>query len=367
MIPFFDLKQVNEPYLKIFQENLPSFFEKNWYILGEELQSFENNFSKYCGTSYAIGVGNGLDALILILKAYIHLGKLNKGDAVIVPANTFIATILAIKEVGLEPVFIEPNEQTFNINLDEIKKHFNQAVKAIICVHLYGQLSEVEALSQFCDEKNLLFIEDAAQAHGANINGKRAGSFGHAAAFSFYPTKNLGALGDGGCVTTSDEALAKVIKKMRNYGSEKKYVHQMPGVNSRLDDIQALFLSIKLNHLDSDNQKRQAIAKIYNETITNPLVVLPKWTDINQHVFHLYVIRVKNRDNFIVKLKEKGIETLIHYPIAPHKQEAFLAYRDLKLPLSEQLHEEVLSLPMSSVMTLEQVMKVVEVINGLSY
>lgn len=363
LIPFFDLKKVNEPYLKIFQDKLPAFFDKNWYILGNEVQIFEQKFANFCGTKYAIGVGNGLDALVLILKAYLHLGQLQKGDQVMVPANTFIASVLAIKEAGLEPVFVEPNPHTFNIDVESVKRHFTKHVKAILCVHLYGQLAEVEALSKFCFENQILLIEDAAQAHGAHLNGKKAGSFGQAAAFSFYPSKNLGALGDGGCITTSDDELAETIKKLRNYGSEKKYVHDMIGVNSRLDDIQALFLSIKLDDLDQANENRQKVAKYYLENIRNTEIILPNVVDIRQHVFHLFVIKTKKRTQLIQYLSSKGIETLIHYPIAPHKQLAFSDYQFLELPITEQLQNEVLSLPMSSVMTLDKVEQVVEVLN----
>jgi len=363
MIPFFDLKKVNAPYLKIFQEKLPAFFDKNWYILGAELENFENNFAHFCGAKYAIGVGNGLDALILIFKGYIHLGKLKKGDHVMVPAHTFIASILAIKEVGLEPVFIEPNPMTFNIEVNDIKKKYNEKVKAILCVHLYGQLAEVGELGEFCESNNLLLIEDAAQAHGANIEGKKAGSFGHAAGFSFYPAKNLGALGDGGCITTSDDELVKAIKKIRNYGSENKYVHDLLGINSRLDELQALFLNIKLADLEVANAHRQQIARYYLDHINHPEIVLPLVKDINQHVFHLFVIKTKKRSELKKYLASKGIETHIHYPIAPHKQVAFLAYQNLQLPITEQLQHEILSLPMSSVLSLDEAKIIVEVLN----
>jgi dTDP-4-amino-4,6-dideoxygalactose transaminase len=364
MIPFFDLKKVNAPYLKIFQEKLPAFFDKNWYILGQEVENFEKNFADYCGVKHAIGVGNGLDALVLIFKAYIHLGKLQKGDQVIVPAHTFIASVLAIKEAGLEPVFLEPNPNTFNIDLNEINNNFNNKIKGVLCVHLYGQIADVEELSQFCRTNHILFVEDAAQSHGANINGKKAGSFGDAAGFSFYPAKNLGALGDGGCITTSNDELAMTIKKIRNYGSEKKYVHEFMGVNSRLDELQALFLNIKLADLDAANVHRQKVATYYLNHIKHPDIILPEVEDINQHVFHLFVIKTKNRQALIAYLLSKGIETHIHYPIAPHKQLAFAAYENLHLPITEVLQHEVLSLPISSVLTIDEAQMVVEALNS---
>lgn len=364
MIPFLDLQKINKPYEVIFQQKLKEFLDKGWYILGDEVQLFEKNFALYCGTKHCIGVGNGLDALTLIFKAYIQLGKLQKGDEVIVPANTYIASILAVLQADLVPVLVEPKLDTYNINPDLIAGKIASKTKAILAVHLYGQLAEMNAISAIAKQNNLLVIEDAAQAHGAaNTENFRAGNLSDAAGFSFYPGKNLGALGDAGAVTTNDDELATTIFSLRNYGSEAKYQNDFIGVNSRLDELQAAFLNVKLPNLDSDNEKRMVIANRYLTTITNPKIVLPEFNGGPHHVFHLFVIRTEKREALQKYLKENGIATLIHYPIPPHRQKALSAWNDLSFPITEKIHREVLSIPISPVMTEEEVDFVVKILN----
>ena len=375
MIKFLDLKKINEPYQEQFQEQLKTFLDKGWYILGNEVKIFEENFANFCGTKHCIGVGNGLDALVLIFKAYIQLGKIQKGDEVIVPANTYIASILAIKEADLVPVLVEPRLETYNLNSEFIQEKITPKTKAILAVHLYGQVAEMELINKIAKQNNLLVIEDAAQAHGAIANSnseipdskKKAGNLADAAGFSFYPSKNLGALGDAGAITTNDDELAKVLFSLRNYGSEKKYHNDFIGVNSRLDELQAAFLSIKLPSLDAENEVRRKIAKRYLTEIKNPKIVLPNWDFTNNHVFHLFVIRTQNRDDLHEYLLKNEIETMIHYPIAPHKQKAFMEWNSLSFPVTEQIHNEVLSLPMSPVMTNDEVTKVIEKLNQWTY
>jgi dTDP-4-amino-4,6-dideoxygalactose transaminase len=338
--------------------------DKGWFILGDEVQSFETNFANYCGTKYCIGVGNGLDALVLIFKGYIQLGKLQKGDEVIVPANTYIASILAILQADLIPVLVEPRLESYNINPDLIADKFTSKTKAVLAVHLYGQLAEIEKINAIANEHNLLVIEDAAQAHGAASNHLKAGNLSDAAAFSFYPGKNLGALGDAGAITTNNESLANVLYSLRNYGSEKKYHNEFIGTNSRLDELQAAFLNVKLPYLDSDNEKRRAIAKRYLSEIKNDRIILPTWDLSDNHVFHLFVIRTNNREQFQNYLSENGIETMIHYPIPPHKQKAFATWNSLSFAITEQIHNEVLSLPISMIMTTGEVDFVIEIINN---
>jgi dTDP-4-amino-4,6-dideoxygalactose transaminase len=345
--------------------------DKGCFILGDEVQSFETNFANYCGTKYCIGVGNGLDALALIFKGYIQLGKLQKGDEVIVPANTYIASILAILQADLIPVLVEPRLETYNINPDLIADKITSKTKAILVVHLYGQLAEMEKINAIAKEHNLLVIEDAAQAHGAlsvipsAVEGQlKAGNLSDAAAFSFYPGKNLGALGDAGAITTNDDSLANVLYSFRNYGSEKKYHNEFIGTNSRLDELQAAFLNVKLPHLDSDNEKRKAIAKRYLYEIKNDKIILPTWDLSDNHVFHLFVIRTNNREHFQNYLSENRIENMIHYPIPPHKQKAFATWNFLSFPITEQIHNEVLSLPTSPILTTQEVDFVIEIINN---
>jgi len=375
MIEFLNLHKINSRFESEFHEVYQNFLDSGHYILGEEVSKFETAFAQYCGTSYCIGVANGLDALTLIFKAYIQLGKLKVGDEVIVPANTYIASILAVINAGLKPVLVEPNEQTFNISPTEIKKHITKEVKAILVVHLYGQLADMEAINKIAEKNNLLVVEDAAQAHGAEtrfefrVQGSRfsdikAGNIGHAAGFSFYPTKNLGALGDAGAITTNDCDLAETAKLLRNYGSSKKYVNDIIGINSRLDELQAAFLNIKLNYLDSDNANRREIAMHYLDEVKNPKISLPFYDGSENHVFHVFVIRVDERYNFIKYLDKHDIGYLMHYELAPHRQKALSEFADLSLPLTESIHKTVLSLPLSPVMSNEEVGEVISVLNS---
>ena len=366
MIKFLDLKKINAPYETVFQEKFKLVLANGWYILGNEVATFETNFANYCGTKYCIGVGNGFDALVLIFKGYIQLGKLQKGDEVIVPANTYIASILAILQADLIPVLVEPKLDTYNLNPDLISGKITSKTKAILAVHLYGQLSEMDKIIEIAEKNSLLVIEDAAQAHGAISDIGKSGNLSNAAAFSFYPGKNLGALGDGGAVTTNDTELTKVVQSLRNYGSVAKYQNEFIGVNSRLDEIQAAFLSVKLSHLDAENNVRKAIAKRYLSEIKNDKITLPTVSLIGtkqSHVFHLFVIRTRNRDELQKYLLDNGIETMIHYPIPPHSQKAFSAWNNLSFPITEKIHNEVLSLPISPVLTKEEVDFVVSILN----
>jgi len=365
MIPFIDIHAINARFEKSFKNQFQDFLDSGYYVLGNQVSAFESRFADYCETQYCIGVGNGLDALRLILEGYKVLDRLKPGDEVIVASNTYIATIIAIKQAGLKPVLVEVENQTFNFDISALKQAISPSTKAIMPVHLYGQIAPMEAIYSISKSHDLLIIEDAAQAHGAtHTNGKRAGNLGHAAGFSFYPTKNLGALGDAGAVTTSDASLATAIKKLRNYGSSSKYVNEFLGVNSRLDEIQASFLSVKLPVLDSDNSERRDIARAYIKGIANPKVVLPACDGSKNHVFHLFVVQVATRDHFQDYLKNKGIGTLIHYPIPPHHQQALKEFATLQFPVSEKIHQQVISLPMSPVMTQAQIEKVINVVNA---
>lgn len=357
MIKFLDLQQLNLGYQEQFQEKMKLVLDKGWFILGDEVKSFETNFANYCGSKHCIGVGNGLDALVLIFKAYIQLGKLQKGDEVIVPANTYIASILAILQADLVPVLVEPKLETYNINPDLIEEKITSKTKAVLLVHLYGQLCEMDEIIGIGYKHDLLIIEDAAQAHGLIFKGS------HTRAFSFYPGKNLGALGDGGAITTNDDELAKVLFSLRNYGSEKKYHNQFIGINSRLDELQAAFLNVKLPSLDADNDKRRSIAKRYLSEIKNDKIVLPTWDFSNNHVFHLFVVRTENRNDLQDYLLRNGIETVIHYPIPPHKQKAFPEWNNLSFPITEKIHDEVLSIPISPIMTNDEVSIVISILN----
>jgi|LakMenE18May11ns_1017448.scaffolds.fasta_scaffold9958045_3 dTDP-4-amino-4,6-dideoxygalactose transaminase len=372
MIKFLDLHKINLPYQAAFQEKMQQVLDKGWFILGDEVKAFESNFAAYCGTKHCIGVGNGLDALVLIFKAYIQLGKLQKEDEVIVPANTYIASILAILQADLVPVLVEPKVETYNINPDLISNQLTPKTKAILAVHLYGQLAEMEAINAIAKQYNLLVIEDAAQAHGAISNLKsQIKNQQSCAAYSFYPGKNLGALGDGGAITTNDDELAKVLFAIRNYGSEQKYHNQYMGVNSRLDELQAAFLNVKLPHLDSDNELRRVIAKRYLDGIKNDKIILPTWDYTQNHVFHLFVIRTENRQELQAYLKQNNIETLIHYPIPPHQQRAFPSetsgWNTVSFPITEKIHNEVLSLPVSPVMIEDEVDSVINIVNSWKY
>ncbi len=364
MIKFLDLKKINAPYETSFQEKLKTVFASGWYILGNEVTAFETSFAKYCGTKYCIGVGNGFDALALIFKGHIQLGKLQKGDEVIVPANTYIASILAILEADLIPVLVEPKLETYNLNPDLISEKITSKTKAILAVHLYGQLAEMNQINEIATQNNLIIVEDAAQAHGAICNQKSViKNLQSSVAYSFYPGKNLGALGDGGAVTTNDYDLAKTIQSLRNYGSEKKYYNDFAGVNSRLDELQAAFLNVKLPNLDAENNARKAIAKRYLTEIKNDKIQLPFWDKTANHVFHLFVIRTQNREKLKNYLLENDIETMIHYPVPPHQQKAFFSWNNLSFPITEKIHDEVLSLPMNPVLTTEEVSFVIAILN----
>lgn len=359
MIKFLDLQKINNVYKLKLQEKFDSFLDSGWYILGDEVKGFERRFADYCGSKHCIGVANGLDALILIFRAYKELGKLKSGDEVIVPANTYIASIIAIMQNNLVPVLVEPKLETYNIDPEEIKKHITPNTKAILAVHLYGQLADMTAINQLAKKYDLLVIEDAAQAHGAVLDGSKVGNLSDAAGFSFYPGKNLGALGDAGAITTNDDSLAKTLFSLRNYGSEEKYKNEYIGLNSRLDEIQAGFLNIKLVDLDSQNLRRREIAKRYLAEIKNSKIILPFYDYSDTHVFHLFVIRTSDRKQLQEYLTKHNIQTLIHYPIAPHKQKALAHFSDLLLPITEKIHQEVLSIPLSHVLTEAEVSEII--------
>ena len=363
MIKFLDLHKINQPYEAYFQQQFQQFLGKGWYILGENVKQFEKEFATYCGTKHCIGVANGLDALILIFRAYKQLGKLQSGDEVIVPANTYIASIIAVLENDLIPVLVEPDIETYNINSSEIQKYITAKTKAILPVHLYGQLCDMKTIHEIAQKHNLLVIEDAAQAHGA-INQKRAGNLSNASGFSFYPGKNLGALADAGAITTNDDQLANTLFSLRNYGSQKKYENEFIGLNSRLDEIQAAFLRVKLKDLDQHNQRRREVAKRYLAEIKNSKIILPHYNGSENHVFHLFVIRTENREKLQSYLLTNDIETLIHYPIAPHKQQAMKNFSHLSFPITEQIHNQVFSIPISPVLTDDEISEIIKVLNN---
>lgn len=361
MIAFLDLNIINSVYKNAFQQKMNSFLDKGWYILGDEVKEFENNFANYCSSKYCIGVGNGLDALTLIFKGYIALGKMQKGDEVIVPANTFIATILSVLQADLVPVLVEPKLETYTINPNLIQDKITSKTKAIIAVHLYGQLAEIDDLNEIAIQNNLIVVEDAAQSHGAFIDKNRKST--NTQAYSFYPGKNLGALGDGGAIVTNEDELSKVLFSLRNYGSEVKYYNDFIGINSRLDELQAAFLNVKLPNLDADNEHRRIVAKRYLSEIKNDKITLPFWDLSDNHVFHLFVIRTEKREELQDYLKENGIETMIHYPVPPHKQKALRNWNHLSFPITEKIHKEVLSLPISPVITADEVDFVIQKLN----
>lgn len=367
MIPFLDLKNINNQYRAELIEACTRVIDSGWYIGGKELEQFEKNFSDYCGTKYAIGVANGLDALILTLRAWKELGKLNDGDEVIVPSNTYIASILAITANNLTPILVEPDLATYNIDPAKIMAAITSKTKAILPVHLYGLLAPMPKIMEIAKKHNLLVLEDSAQAHGAEIDGKKAGNWGDASGFSFYPGKNLGALGDAGAVTTNNEELAHMLRALRNYGSHEKYKNLVPGVNSRLDEIQAAMLDIKLNFLDKETQHRRKIANLYLTEIRNSLIKLPliniNAEEYQQHVWHLFVIKTEHREALQKYLADHGVQTLIHYPIPPHKQQAYKEWNNLSYPISEQIHAEVLSLPIGPTLSLEEAKTVIQLCN----
>jgi len=365
VIPFLDLKKVNGRFQGTFSKAFNSFMDSGHYVLGEQLAAFEEEFAHYCGAAECIGTGNGLDALRLILEGFKAMGKLTMDDEVLIASNTYIATILAVKEAGLTPVLVEADKSNFNFDLTDLNAKLNSRTKAIMPVHLYGQLAPMDEIRQIAHDHSLLVIEDAAQAHGARNNDHiRAGNFGDAAGFSFYPTKNLGAMGDGGAITTNDHELAAVIRKLRSYGTSSKYVNDLPGYNSRLDEIQASFLRIRLEVLDRDNERRREIAKRYLLGIKNDKVTLPEYTGGEDHVFHLFVVRVEDRPEFMEYLTENQVGCLIHYPIPPHHQQALSEFSELEFPVCEEIHAQVVSLPMSPVLSDDEAERVIEVINA---
>jgi len=363
IVPFLDLSAVNAPYREELKEAFARVLHRGWFIAGAELEAFEQEFAQFCQTKYCVGVANGLDALILILEGYKLMGKLKEGDEVIVPGNTFIASILAIYKAGLKPILVDPEETSYNLSLENVHLVTTNKTKAIMAVHLYGQCADAIRLREFCDQNGLLLIEDAAQAHGATIESKIAGSIGHAAGFSFYPGKNLGALGDGGAITTDDTELYNILMAYRNYGSEKKYHNKYQGLNSRLDEVQAALLRVKLKYLSQDNKIRNQLATQYKTYIQNPLITLPNVLQDRCHVWHLFVVRCKQRDELATHLREQGIHTAIHYPVSPNRQEGYPELQNAFIPLSERLHEEILSLPMSPVHSSDEVQYVSYVIN----
>lgn len=362
-VPFLDLKRTN---LEIEQELCQAAYnviKSGYYILGNELNSFEQEFANFNNVKYAIGVGNGLDALRIILRAYKELNYLQDNDEVIVPANTYIATILAISDNNLKPVLVEPNLETYNIDPNLIEQNITNKTKAIMVVHLYGQVANMDAINTLAKKYNLKVFEDCAQSIGAKYNGRYAGSLSDAAAFSFFPTKNLGALGDGGAILTNDEDVYRLSKSLRNYGSHEKYKNEFKGINSRLDEIQASFLRVKLRRLNNDNLSKVRVADIYLNNINNKNIVLPAVLQGNLHVYHQFVVRCSQRDKLRAHLSNNGVGTLVHYPIPPHKQLAYKEWNKLSYPITEQIHNEVVSLPIDHTLTQKEVKQVVDAIN----
>jgi len=363
MIKFLDLQKINIQFESELKKAASRVIDSGWYLMGKELSSFEENYARFCDVKHCIGVGNGLDALRLILRGYIELGFMKPGDEVIVPANTYIATILAITDNGLIPVFIEPKIKTYNLDSNKIEEAITLKTRAILTVHLYGQNSIDDRMLSICTKHNLKLIEDAAQSHGALSKHGISGGIRDAAGHSFYPGKNLGALGDGGAVTTNDSELAKIISALRNYGSHKKYENLYQGFNSRLDEIQAAFLNVKLSFIKKDIESRRKVANYYIENINNPLINLPETLNRYEHVWHLFVVRTEWRDEFQNYLSNNGIQTIIHYPIPAHKQKAYEVYNELSFPISEKIHNEIISLPISGVMNNDDLIKIVTTVN----
>lgn len=363
MIKFLDLQKITQKYTEEIHVAVDRVVDSGWYLQGKENEKFEAAYAQYIGTKYTIGCANGLDALILIFRAYLEIGIMQPGDEVIVPANTYIASILAITENGLKPVLVEPSIETYQIDETKIEAAITERTKAIFIVHLYGQCAYTNRIGELCEKYNLKLVEDNAQAHGCKFNGRKTGSLGDAAGHSFYPGKNLGAFGDAGAVTTNDEELAKVVRAVANYGSQEKYVFKYCGCNSRLDEIQAAILDVKLRYLDEDVSFRKEVAKYYIDNIMNSEIITPIVKDWDAHVFHIFTIRSKRRDDLQMYLTKNGVQTIIHYPIPPHKQECYKEWNELSFPITEQIHNEELSFPMSPVMTKEEVQMVVKVIN----
>lgn len=365
MIPFLDLYKINQQYRDELVEAATRVIDSGWYILGKENQAFEEEFADFCGVKHCIGTANGLDALYLIFRAYMELGIMDEKDEVIVPANTYIASILAISQNQLTPVLVEPNIETYNIDLGLIESKITAKTKAILVVHLYGRVCEMDAINAIAKKHNLKVIEDCAQAQGAMYEGKRTGNLGDAAGFSFYPGKNLGALGDAGAVTTNDQELKEVVRAIRNYGSNEKYYNKYKGRNSRLDEMQAALLRVKLNYLDKENQVRSDIANRYLDEIKNPSIKLPLAAK-NENVWHVFPVRTENRRKLQEFLTRNEVQNLIHYPVAPHHQEAYKEWNLLSFPITEKIHHQILSLPISSVLEYNEVDQVINTLNEFS-
>ena len=363
MIPFLDLKEINHQYRDELIEACSRVIDSGWYIQGKECKRFEEEFAEYCGTKHVIGVANGLDALTLIFRAYIELEIMQKGDEVIVPSNTYIASILSISENGLVPVLVEPNINTYNVDPDLIENKITKRTRAILPVHLYGQTCEMDKINEIAKKHDLKVIEDSAQSHGAYFGDKRCGNLGDASGFSFYPGKNLGALGDAGAITTNDNELADVIRALKNYGSHKKYENIYKGTNSRLDEMQAAILRVKLNYLDKESANRREIANHYLKNIENEKIVLPSFSIPNNHVWHVFAIRTEERDELQEYLSNHGVQTLIHYPIPPHKQRAYKEWNKASFPISEKIHSKILSIPISGIQSFNKTNYIIEQLN----
>ena len=364
MIKFLDLKGITDKYADEILQAVQGVASSGWYLQGEANAAFEEHYAEYIGTRYCVGVANGLDALTLTYRAYMEMGIMHEGDEVIVPANTYIASILAITENGLKPVLVEPDINTLEMDDSLIEQHITSRTRSMMTVHLYGRCAYTERIGQLCKKYYLKLVEDNAQAHGCQYMGKKTGSLGDAAGHSFYPTKNLGALGDAGAVTTNDKELADCVRAIANYGSARKYVFKYKGRNSRLDEIQAAILDVKLRHLDADNRHRQQIAHYYYEHLSHPLISMPRLLDDAQNVYHIFPILCAERDRLQQHLKEQGIQTLIHYPVPPHRQECYKEWASLHLPITEQIHNQELSLPVSPTLTIQEAQEIVQQINS---
>lgn len=364
MIKFLDLGKINDIHSQEIEKAVNRVLNSGWYLKGKETESFEKNYADFIGSKYAVGCGNGLDALTLILRGYLELGLMKPGDEIIVPANTYIASILAITRAGLKPVLVEPHPDTLQIDENRIEEKISPLTRGIMIVHLYGQCAYTDKIGEITRRHNLKLIEDNAQAHGAKFSTRRTGSLGDAAGHSFYPGKNLGALGDAGAVTTDDRELADTIKALGNYGSHKKYVFDFQGINSRIDELQAAVLNEKLPYIDKENSRRREIAKIYRDEIDNPLIKLPKVSFEDDNVFHIFPIFSEQRDELQQYLKTNGVETIIHYPIPPHQQKCYPLWNQFSFPITEEIHRKELSLPISPVMTDEEVKEVVRIVNS---
>jgi dTDP-4-amino-4,6-dideoxygalactose transaminase len=364
MIKFLDLQKINAQYKEELTSAFNRVIDSGWYIMGNELKQFEQDFAAYCGTKHAIGVANGLDALILIIRAYKELGLFKEGDEILVPSNTYIASILAISANNLKPILVEPDLNTYNIDPLLLEAKITEKTKAILPVHLYGQMCDMERISSIAKEYNLKVIEDCAQAHGASFKNIKAGNWGDAAGFSFYPGKNLGALGDAGAITTNDDVLANCLRALLNYGSHVKYQNLYKGINSRLDELQAALLNVKLKFLDQETQIKRAVANRYLNEIINPKIILPKVAYELAHVWHLFVVRNNDRNSLQKYLTNNGIQTVIHYPIPPYKQEAYIEWNNAVYSISETIHDTVISLPLSSVLRNDEIEKIINILNS---